>query len=139
MKDVGILSNIDKKIHKLSNVFINEISNFSKINTILDSLSSEISEVILLSNTFNNFSGIEIFKKFAKNISKRITIVTGLSDPSTKIIPFKPIHKLLLANDKGSDENLNLLENPTFDKISNLNFIFIDQHIVKEISIYIKM
>ncbi|KAI5152191.1 DNA polymerase delta subunit 2 [Enteropsectra breve] len=148
------------KIMLINNIAIND-GNYEKLRVISDAYNEDISEIIVAENLFtskpcenssNEFTekkakidcnaGV-LMNKWISDLPKRICLIPGINDPTSKMIPFTPIHKLIFTNTSlffngiTGEKRIEALTNPVLHSFGNANIIYVASHVVEDMAKYI--
>lgn len=124
------------KILVLSNIFMNN-ANYEGVRVIVDFYRNEVQDVIIFGNFLDNTTpepDFDVFNRLLSGIRARIHLIPGFNDPTPRMIPQYPLHRLLLSK---SHTNINLLQNPCEAIISDRNVVLINGFIVQDILKYV--
>lgn len=124
------------KILFMSNITLNDNS-FEKVRMAIDYFSESVNEIVIFGNIFtekkNSFPNIEEFNHFLSPGYPKIHLIPNLNDPSSKMIPIEPLHKMLFSH---QTENLNLLPHPAKIDLFDSKFILMESYIIKDLMKY---
>lgn len=134
------LTNSDK-ILLISNCLVNN-KNYERLRVIADSIDKSVTEAIVIGDIYSSNSDedpkFDLFNKLIRSLGIRINIVPGLNDPTTRMIPQAPLHKLYFEKDVETSGKINRLENPAYEKILGSNFIVLSHHLTDDLIKYCK-
>lgn len=126
----------NSKILLMSNIALND-NNFEKVRMAIDYFSDTVNEIIIFGNIFtdkkNTFPNIEDFNQFLSSEYPKVHLVPNLNDPSSKMIPIEPLHKMLFKN---GARNLDLLPHPAKVDLSGASIILMNNYIIEDLMKY---
>lgn len=127
-----------QKILFISNIVLND-KNYEIVRMALDYFSDLVDEIVIFGNIFTEKStkpDLEDFNQILPNTKLRIHLVPGLEDPTSKMIPMDPFHKMLFKSE--NCKNLNFLPQPAEQKIIGSTFVLMNDYIIRDLMKYTK-
>ena len=138
LKSNGTTHKKNHKILFMSNISLND-NNFEIARMAIDYFSKTVNDIVIFGDIFTNkkdkFPNLSDFDQFIAEGYPRLHLVPNLNDPSTKMIPIEPFHKMLF-NEKA--KNLNFLKHPAHCSISESDFILMNSYIIEDLIKYSK-
>lgn len=124
-----------KKVLILSNVCLNEGS-YEKVRLLLMFYSGRVNEIIILGNLLSGgvtTPDFEDFNSLVAGISCTVSVIPGMNDPTSKMLPQQPFPKMLFSNKLG---NIKFLPHPCETKILDKSFVLINNGIIMDLMKY---
>lgn len=125
----------------ISNLLLNQ-SNFEKTKVLVDYFAEKTSKIVIFGDILVNsgseydfsdfnyiFSGV-----FKEADTKKVLLIPGPNDPTTKLLPQEPFHPLFF--DRSLFNVLERLPHPASQVIFGKKFVFINQQIIKDLKRY---
>lgn len=126
----------NSKILFMSNISVND-GNFERVRMALDYFYNKVEQVVIFGNIFTNkkesFPDLSDLNQILSSDYPKINIVPNLNDPSTKMIPIEPFHKMIFSE---KISNLNLLPHPVECNMLGSDFILMNSYIIEDLKKY---
>lgn len=117
--------------------------NSERLKIITDIYKNKIDEVLIIGDTFiegETNPDFRVLNKWIDNCGLHVSIIPGLNDPTTQLIPQAPLHELLFtqrACRKDGTGYLKLLPNPCQIKMLSFDLAILSHHILHDIAKYV--